>query len=122
MCIRDRLLPRLEFCSEKDRKRVISDFFVERLKQDEMAYAGVKPEQYGLLEAIVLKDLLPSFESYLTRRQAILDQKLGRVFWKYVLGTILLTELVATFLTRGRSFSFRLFVPDISLVVPFESN
>lgn len=109
------LLDRLESSSPLDRHRVIQDFFVTRLKQDEMALGSVKPGYYAALQAVVINEVLPLYERFRQKKEVLLARRARRGLWKFVLGTILVVEVIETILTRGRTFSPSLFIPSLIL-------
>lgn len=109
------LLERLETSSTRDRHRVIQDFFVTRLKQDEMALGSVKPGYYAALQGLVIDQVLPLYDRFTQKKEAILARRTRRGLWKYVLGTIVVVEVVEFILTKGRILSPGLFIPSIIL-------
>ncbi len=107
------LFERLEATDAVDGPRVIHDFFVERIKADEMAMNSVNPSHYCLLEELVQRDILPLYEQFAAKKNTILARQSQRALWKYVLGTVFGLEILESLLTRGRSLTPQLMIPSI---------
>jgi hypothetical protein len=85
--------------------RVVDDYFVQRLKEDEMAHAQVDARLYEGLRAMVKAEVLPLYDRYLRDTAAPRARRQARQLWLYVLGTVGGMEILEAILTRGRSFA-----------------
>src|SRR5262245_53423020 len=69
--------------------KVVDDYFVNRLKQDELEHASVDPRLYEGLRKLVKAQVLPLYEQYRLETSRIKHQKQKRKVWKFVLGTVI---------------------------------
>src|SRR5213594_4374650 len=65
--------------------KVVDDYIIQRLKEDELNHAQVDPKLYDGLRAMVRVEVLPLYERYLAESARIRERKLGRKLWRYVL-------------------------------------
>jgi hypothetical protein len=94
--------------------RAVDEYFVERIKQDEITYASIEPGYYEGLRELVKSKVLPVYEEYLMIRAGILGRKHGRKLWAYVLGTVVALGVLEAVLSRARSL-----VPTLMVFTTF---
>jgi hypothetical protein len=95
--------------------KVIDEYFIQQLKQDEMRYAAVDPRLHENLRRLVNSEVLPLYEQYLAESARIRERKQQRKLWQYVLGTVVACEIVEAILTRGRSILPQALIPTAIL-------
>ncbi len=93
--------------------KLADDYFVERLKEDEMRYAQVEPGLYEGLRELVRRDVAPLFEVYRRVRDRILERKQKRKVAYYVFGTVAAFEVMELVLTRGKSLLPTVLIPSL---------
>ncbi len=91
--------------------QVVDDFFVERLKQDEMKYALIDAKPYDQLRTLVKDRVLPLYQEYRSLVDRMRQRQEGRKPGYYVLGTIALLQVLEALLTKGRSFAPQVLIP-----------
>lgn len=96
---------------ERGLPKVIDDYFIQQLKQDEIAHADVDAKLYEGLRAMFKTEVLPIYEQYRTEVARIQERKQKRKLWQYVLGTVVVFELLEALLTRGRSIAPQVLIP-----------
>jgi hypothetical protein len=101
--------------SQQALPRAVDDYFVQRLKQDEMDHASVDPRLYEGLRKLVKAQVLPLYEQYRLETTRLREQKQKRKIWKFVLGTVIVCEFVEALLTRGRSIKPQILIPSALL-------
>jgi len=92
--------------------KVVDDYIIQRLKQDELEYAQVDPKLYDGLREMVKAEVLPLYEQYLAEVARIRERKLNRRLWRYVLGTVAAMEVLQAILMRGRSLVPQILIPS----------
>jgi hypothetical protein len=95
--------------------RVVDDYFVRRLKQDEMELASVDPSLVEGLRNIVQSEVLPLYEQFRAETARFRDRRSARQVWRYVLGTVGVCEAIEAILTRGRSIVPTVLIPTAIL-------
>src|SRR5262249_15660688 len=85
--------------------KMVDDYIIQRLKQDELEQAEVRPKLYDGLRAMVHAEVLPLYKHYLAEVTRIRERKQRRKLWQYVLGTVAVIEVLELILTRGRSLA-----------------
>src|SRR5262245_22599482 len=100
---------------EKALPRMVDDYFVQRLKEDEMHHAEVDPRLYEGLRNMVKAEVLPLYESYRLDTARTRDRKQRRKIWQYVLGTVAFCQVLEMVVTRGRSIAPQVFIPTTIL-------
>src|SRR5436190_3299709 len=100
---------------EKALPRIVDDYFVQRLKEDEMQHAQVDPRLYEGLRNMVKAEVLPLYEAYRQNTARLRERKQRRKVWQYVLGTVAFCEVLQMIVTRGRSIAPQVFIPSTIL-------
>lgn len=100
---------------ERGLSKAVDDYFVQRLKQDEMEHAQVDARLYDGLRKMVQAEVLPLYEQYLLDTARVRERKQRRKLWQYVLGTVVICEVVEAILTRGRSIIPQVLIPTAIL-------
>lgn len=100
---------------EKGLPKVVDDFFIQRLKEDEMLHAQIDPRLYEGLRQAVKADVLPLYEQYRLETARIRERRQKRKIWQYVLGTVGVCEILEALLTRGRSILPPVLIPTAIL-------
>lgn len=95
--------------------KVVDDFLVQRLKQDELEHAEVDPRLYEGLRQLVKIEVLPLYEQYRASTARIRERKQNRKLWQYVLGTVAGLELLQAIITRGKSMAPQVLIPTAIL-------
>lgn len=95
--------------------KMVDDYIIQRLKQDELEQAEVDPKIYDGLRAMVHAEVLPLYEQYLAEVTRIRERKQRRKLWQYVLGTVAVIEGLELILTRGRSLAPQVLLPTAIL-------
>jgi hypothetical protein len=103
------------FVPEKGLPKVVDDYFIQQLKQDEMRHTEVDPRLYENLRRLVKSDVLPLYEQFLAESARIRERKQQRKLWRYVLGTAAICEVIEAVLTRGRSIAPQTLIPTAIL-------
>jgi hypothetical protein len=91
--------------------KVVDDYFVQRLKQDEMQHAEVDARLYEGLRNAVKADVLPLYEQYRRETARFAERKQKRKVWQYIVGTFVSLELLEVILTRGRALAPPVLIP-----------
>ena len=95
--------------------KVIDDFLVQRLKQDELEHAEVDPRLYEGLRQLTRAEVLPLYEQYRAATARVRERKQNRKIWHYVVGTVAALEVLQAILTRGRSIAPPVLIPTAIL-------
>ena len=95
--------------------KVVDDYFVRRLKQDEMEHAEVDARLYEDLRKAVQGEVLPLYGQFRQETARARERKQNRKLWQYVLGTVAVLEVLEVILTRGRSMAPQVFIPTAIL-------
>jgi hypothetical protein len=103
------------FVPERGLSKVVDDYFIQRLKQDEMQHAQVDARLYDGLRKTVQVQVLPLYEQYRKEVARIRERKHNRKLWQYVLGTVGFFELLEAVVTRGRSVAPQVLMPTAIL-------
>src|ERR1051325_11162716 len=90
---------------EKGLPKVVDDYFIQHLKEDEMRHADIDPRIYENLRRMVKVEVLPLYEQFLAESVRIRERKQQRKLWRYVFGTVGVCEILEVILTRGRSLA-----------------
>jgi hypothetical protein len=85
--------------------RLVDDFFVERLKQEELNHSAENARLYEGMSGVLKTELLPLYTEYLATVERIRERKSRRRPWQFVLGTVVTLEILGAFITRGRSLA-----------------
>jgi hypothetical protein len=91
--------------------KVVDDYFVQRLKQDEMQHAEVDARLYEGLRNTVKAEVLPLYEQYRRETARFAERKQKRKVWQYIVGTFVSLELLEVILTRGRALAPPVLIP-----------
>jgi|ERR1051326_179333 hypothetical protein len=91
--------------------KVVDDYFIQQLKQDEMEHAQVDSRLYEALRSIAKAEVLPLYALYRADTARVRARRQNRKLWQYVLGMVVVIELLETILTRGRSLAPQVFIP-----------
>jgi hypothetical protein len=100
---------------ERGLPKVVDDYFIQRLKQDEMEHAEVDSGLYEGLRNMVKAEVVPLFEQYRLETARVRERKQKRKLWQYVLGTVAVVEVIEAILTRGRSMLPQVLIPTAIL-------
>jgi hypothetical protein len=100
---------------EKGLPRVVDDYFIQRLKQDEMQQAQVDPRLYEGLRKMVKAEVVPLYEQFRKDTWRVRERRQKRKVWQFVLGTVGVCEVLEAMLTRGRSIAPQIFIPTAIL-------
>jgi len=95
--------------------RLVDDYFVQRLKQDELQHADVDARLYEGLRTMVKAEVLPLYERFLAETARFRERRQKRKLWQYVLGTVVVFETLEAVLTRGRSIAPQVLIPTAIL-------
>ena len=95
--------------------KVVDDYFVQRLKKDEMQHAGVNPGLYEGMRKMVQTEVVPLYERYRQETAQFRERRQGRKLWQYVLCTTGVFEALEAVLTRGRSIAPMVLIPTAIL-------
>jgi hypothetical protein len=95
--------------------KVVDDYFVQHLKQDEMQHAEVDPRHYEGLRAAVKTEVLPLYEKFRHETAAARERKQKRKVWQYVLGTVAALEILEALFIHGRLAVPQMLVPSLIL-------
>jgi len=97
--------------SEKGLPKVVDDYFIQRLKRDELEHATVDARFYEGLRKMVKAEVVPLYEQYRRDTARARERKQKRKVWQYVLGTVAAFEVLEAALTRGRSIAPQVLIP-----------
>jgi hypothetical protein len=100
---------------EKGLPKVVDDYFIQRLKQDEMHQAQVDPRLYDGLRKLVKAEVVPLYERFLQETERIRERRQKRKVWQFVLGAVGICEVLEAVLTRGRSIAPQILIPSAIL-------
>lgn len=95
--------------------KVVDDYFVQRLKEDELSHAEVDPRLYEGLRNMVKAEVLPLYEQFRLETDRIRERRQKRKLWQYVLGTVAVFEVLEAMVTRGRSIAPQVLLPTAIL-------
>jgi hypothetical protein len=101
--------------AEQALPKAVDDYFVQRLKRDEMEHAEVDSRFYEGLRRMVKTEVLPLYEQFRRNTAHLRDRKQSRKVWHYVLGTVAVFEILEAILTRGRSIVPQVLIPSAIL-------
>ena len=100
---------------ERGLPKVVDDYFIQRLKLDEMQHAEVDPRFYEGLRTMVKAEVLPLYEQFRLETARVRERRQKRKLWQYVLGTVAVVEVLEAILTRGRSMAPQVLIPTVIL-------
>ena len=100
---------------EQGMAKVVDDYFVQKLKEDELQYAEVDARLYEGMRKTVQKEVLPLYEKFKRETSRIRDRKQKRKIWQYTLGTIGFCEILEAIATHGRSIAPQVLIPSAIL-------
>jgi hypothetical protein len=95
--------------------KVVDDYFVQRVKQEEMEHAEVDSRLLEGLRSVVKAEVLPLYQQYLLETSRFRERRHKRELWRYVLGTVGSCELLEAILTHGRSMNPSALIPTAIL-------
>jgi hypothetical protein len=95
--------------------KAVDDYFVQRLKEDEMQHADVDPRIYDGMRRVVQAEVLPLYEQFRRETERVRERRQKRKLWQYVLGTVGFIEVLQLVLTRGRSLAPQVLIPTVIL-------
>jgi hypothetical protein len=95
--------------------KVVDDYFIQRLKQDELQHAEVDPRLYEGMRKTVQAEVLPLFEQFWRETTRLRERRQKRQLWKYLLGTVGVFELAALILTKEKSLAPQILFPSVIL-------
>jgi len=93
--------------------KLIDDYFIERVKMDELAYASIDATHYEALREQLKQEVLPLYEEYYRLRDRVLERKQKRRLTVYVLGSIGVLQLFELLLSKGRSLEPQILIPTL---------
>ncbi|MBK9139416.1 MAG: hypothetical protein IPM17_11755 [Verrucomicrobia bacterium] len=85
--------------------RLVDDYFVERLKREELDFSHENARLYDGMRQLLKTELGPLYADYLATVGQIRETKGRQRVWHYVLGTVVVLEVLAAVVTRGRSLA-----------------
>ncbi len=100
---------------ERGLPKVVDDYFIQRLKQAEMEHAQVNPGLYEGLRKMVKAEVLPLYDQFRADTARLRERRQKRKVWQYVLGTVVVVEVLEAILTRGRSMAPQVLIPSAIL-------
>ena len=100
---------------EQGMSKVVDDYFVQKLKEDELQHAEVDARLYEGMRKTVQKEVLPLYEKFKRETSRIRERKQKRKVWQYTLGTIGFCEILEAIATHGRSISPQVLIPSAIL-------
>lgn len=100
---------------DKALPKVIDDYFIQRLKQDEMEHASVNSRLYDGLRKLVHAELVPLYEKFRVETSRSRERKQKRKLWQYVVGTVGVCMCLELLITRGRSLMPQVLLPTAIL-------
>jgi len=100
---------------EKGLPKVVDNFFIQRLKQDEMSHAEVDPRLYEGMRTMVKEEVLPLYEQFRSETAKVRERRQKRKLWQYVLGTVAVVEVLEAIVTRGKSMAPQVLFPTVIL-------
>ncbi len=100
---------------ERGLPKVVDDYFVQRLKEDEIQHAEVDPRLYEGLRATVKGEVLPLYEQFRRETARVRERKQKRKLWQYMLGTAAVVGCLEAIFTRGRSLAPQVMIPSAIL-------
>lgn len=109
------LFERFETQTLRNRQEIVDDYFIELAKRQEMNMVFEKPGYYAALKSTVERDVLPLYEHYATAKRKILETRKNRTLTRYVLGTILVLQVVQLIFTRGRAMMPTVLFPSLAI-------
>jgi hypothetical protein len=95
--------------------KLVDDYFVQQLKQDEMQHAEVDPRLYENLRRLVQAEVVPLYEDFLQQSNRIQERKRQRKLWRYALGSVIVCEILEVLVSRGRSLAPQVLIPTAIL-------
>jgi hypothetical protein len=100
---------------QKGLSKAVDDYFIQRLKQEEMEHAGVDARLYESLRNMVKAEVLPLYEQFRAETARVRERRQKRKVWQYVLGIVGVCEVLEAILTRGRSIAPPVLIPTAIL-------
>jgi len=100
---------------EKRPPRIVDDYFIQRIKEDEMQHAQVDPRLYEGMREVVKTEVLPLYEQFRGETARIRERRQKRKVWQYVLGTVGFLEILEAIVTHGRSIAPQVLFPSVIL-------
>ncbi len=95
--------------------KVVDDYFVQRLKQEEMQHAEVDSKMFEGFRSVIKAEILPLYEQFRLETTRYRERRQKRELWRYVLGTVGVCEFLEAVLTRGRSIVPAVLIPSAIL-------
>jgi hypothetical protein len=95
--------------------KAVDDYFIQRLKQDEMQHADVDARLYEGLRTVIKAEVLPLYHQYRLETARVRERKQKRKLWQYVLGTVAGIEFLEALVMRGRSLAPQVLIPSAIL-------
>lgn len=91
--------------------RAVDDYFIQKLKQEELEHAQVDPRLFEGLRNMVKEEVLPLYEQFRKETARVRERRQKRKLWHYVLGMVGVCEVLEAILTRGRSIAPPVMIP-----------
>jgi hypothetical protein len=89
----------------------LDNYFISELKRVEMEHAEVDTRLYEGLRRLARTELTPVLQQYWAERERIRQRRDTRKLSHYVLGTLVVLELIEIVFSRGRSLLPQILVP-----------
>ncbi len=99
----------------KGLSRAVDEYFIQRLKEDELRHAEVDASLYEGLRKMVKVEVLPLYEQFRLNTAHLRDRRHKRKVWTFVLGTVGVCVFLEAILTRGRSIVPQVLIPTAIL-------
>ena len=93
--------------------KLVDDYFLERVKRDELAYASIEPAEYEAVREEVRREVLPLYAEYYRIRDSVLARKERRRPAFYIFGAIGGLQVLEFLFTKGRSLAPQILIPTL---------
>ena len=101
--------------TDKKLPRIVDDYFVQRLKEDELHHVEVDPRLYERMRNLVKGEVLPLYDQFRQGTARLRERREKRTVWQYVIGTVCAFEVLEAILTHGRSLAPQILFPSVIL-------
>src|SRR5215471_2027866 len=95
--------------------KLVDDYFVQHLKEDEMQHVEVDPRLYDNMRRLVQAEVVPLYEDFLQQSNRIQERKRQRKLWRYALGSVIVCEILEVLVSRGRALAPQVLIPTAIL-------